>query len=189
MPRIFINLEAGCLQVNLMSTSAQINQLKYTILYYRTGHGPIWSWTEEVVNDQFVHGPKWFWHFHIGPKWSWTEVDDHFGPRTEMVMDRSGWRQRPSRHTAGLGFRPYPNKNITQYYNSNQMIKNVYLLHRLCCCMSSLFLEIIIPAFLFLPTPAHRNVFPFPSYTNKCWLLTRHNLLLSNWHASFHFTN
>ena len=34
MPRIFTNLEAGCLQVNLMSTSAQINQLKYTILYY-----------------------------------------------------------------------------------------------------------------------------------------------------------
>ena len=34
MPRIFINLEAGCLQVNLMSTSTQINQLKYTILYY-----------------------------------------------------------------------------------------------------------------------------------------------------------
>ena len=34
MPRIFINLEADCLQVNLMSTSAQINQLKYTILYY-----------------------------------------------------------------------------------------------------------------------------------------------------------
>ena len=34
MPRVFINLEAGCLQVNLMSTSAQINQLKYTILYY-----------------------------------------------------------------------------------------------------------------------------------------------------------
>ena len=34
MPRIFINLEAGCLQVILMSTSAQINQLKYTILYY-----------------------------------------------------------------------------------------------------------------------------------------------------------
>ena len=27
MPRI---LEAGCLQLNLMSTSAQINQLKYT---------------------------------------------------------------------------------------------------------------------------------------------------------------
>ena len=34
MPRIFINLEAGCLQVNLMSTSTQINKLKYTILYY-----------------------------------------------------------------------------------------------------------------------------------------------------------
>ena len=34
MPRRFINLEAGCLQVNLMSTSAQINQLKYTILLY-----------------------------------------------------------------------------------------------------------------------------------------------------------
>ena len=34
MPRIFKHLEAGCLQVNLMSTSAQINQLKYTILYY-----------------------------------------------------------------------------------------------------------------------------------------------------------
>ena len=34
MPRIFINLKAGCLQVNLMSISAQINQLKYTILYY-----------------------------------------------------------------------------------------------------------------------------------------------------------
>ena len=33
MPRIFINLEAGCLQVNLMSTSAQINQLK---IYYTT---------------------------------------------------------------------------------------------------------------------------------------------------------
>ena len=32
MPRVFINLEAGCLQANLMSTSAQINQLKYTIL-------------------------------------------------------------------------------------------------------------------------------------------------------------
>ena len=32
MPRIFINLEAGCLQVNLMSTRTQINQLKYTIL-------------------------------------------------------------------------------------------------------------------------------------------------------------
>ena len=32
MPRIFKHLEAGCLQVNLMSTSAQINQLKYTIL-------------------------------------------------------------------------------------------------------------------------------------------------------------
>ena len=32
MPRIFINLEAGCLQVNLMSASAQINQLKYNIL-------------------------------------------------------------------------------------------------------------------------------------------------------------
>ena len=34
MPRIFKHLEADCLQVNLMSTSAQINQLKYTILYY-----------------------------------------------------------------------------------------------------------------------------------------------------------
>ena len=34
MPRIFIHLEDGCLQVNLMSTSAQINQLKYTMLYY-----------------------------------------------------------------------------------------------------------------------------------------------------------
>ena len=34
MPRIFINLEAGCLQVNLMSTSTQINQLKYTKIYY-----------------------------------------------------------------------------------------------------------------------------------------------------------
>ena len=33
MPRIFKHLESGCLQVNLMSTSAQINQLKYTILY------------------------------------------------------------------------------------------------------------------------------------------------------------
>ena len=32
MLRIFKHLEAGCLQVNLMSTSAQINQLKYTIL-------------------------------------------------------------------------------------------------------------------------------------------------------------
>ena len=36
MQRIIKHLEAGCLQVNLMSTSAQINQLKYTILilYY-----------------------------------------------------------------------------------------------------------------------------------------------------------
>ena len=33
MPIIFKHLEAGCLQVNLRSTSAQINQLKYTILY------------------------------------------------------------------------------------------------------------------------------------------------------------
>ena len=32
MPRIFKHLEAGYLQANLMSTSAQINQLKYTIL-------------------------------------------------------------------------------------------------------------------------------------------------------------
>ena len=36
MPRIFKHLEAGCLQVNLMSTSAKINQLKYTVLYYTT---------------------------------------------------------------------------------------------------------------------------------------------------------
>ena len=37
MPRIFKYLEAGCLQVNLMSTSAQINQLKiyYTKLFIR----------------------------------------------------------------------------------------------------------------------------------------------------------
>ena len=35
MPRVFKHLEAGCLQVNLMSTSAQINQLKYTILSKR----------------------------------------------------------------------------------------------------------------------------------------------------------
>ena len=34
MPRIFKHLEADYLQVNIMSTSAQINQLKYTILYY-----------------------------------------------------------------------------------------------------------------------------------------------------------
>ena len=34
MPRIFKHLEAGCLQINLKSTSAQINQLKYTILGY-----------------------------------------------------------------------------------------------------------------------------------------------------------
>ena len=34
MPRIFKHLEAGCLQVNLMSTNAQINLLKYIILYY-----------------------------------------------------------------------------------------------------------------------------------------------------------
>ena len=40
MPRIFKQLEAGCLQVNLMSTSAQINQLKYTILYYYTKPRP-----------------------------------------------------------------------------------------------------------------------------------------------------
>ena len=33
MSSIFKHLEAGCLQLNLMSTSAQINQLKYTILY------------------------------------------------------------------------------------------------------------------------------------------------------------
>ena len=34
MPRKIKHLEAGCLQVNLMSTSVHINQLKYTILYY-----------------------------------------------------------------------------------------------------------------------------------------------------------
>ena len=39
MLRIFKHLEAGCLQVNLMSTSAQINQLKYTILYYTIQSG------------------------------------------------------------------------------------------------------------------------------------------------------
>ena len=33
MPRIFKHLKARCLQVNLMSNSAKINQLKYTILY------------------------------------------------------------------------------------------------------------------------------------------------------------
>ena len=32
MPRIFKHLEADCLQINLMSTNAQINKLKYTIL-------------------------------------------------------------------------------------------------------------------------------------------------------------
>ena len=36
MPRIFKHLEAGCLQVNLMGTNAQINQLKYAILLYYT---------------------------------------------------------------------------------------------------------------------------------------------------------
>ena len=36
MPRIFKHFAAGWLQVNLMSTSAQINQLKYTILFYTT---------------------------------------------------------------------------------------------------------------------------------------------------------
>ena len=34
MPRIFKHLEAGCIQVNLMNISAQINQLKYTLIYY-----------------------------------------------------------------------------------------------------------------------------------------------------------
>ena len=34
MTKIFKHLEAGYLEVNLMSTSAQINQLKYTTLYY-----------------------------------------------------------------------------------------------------------------------------------------------------------
>ena len=34
MPRIFKQLEAGCLHVNLLSTSAQINQLKYTLLLF-----------------------------------------------------------------------------------------------------------------------------------------------------------
>ena len=34
MPRIFKYLEVDCLQVNLVCTSAQINLLKYTILYY-----------------------------------------------------------------------------------------------------------------------------------------------------------
>ena len=39
MPRIFIHLDAGCLQVNLMSTSTQINLLKYTIYYTKlTGY-------------------------------------------------------------------------------------------------------------------------------------------------------
>ena len=41
MPRVFKHLEAGCLQVNLMSTSAQINHLKYTIPYYYTISGVI----------------------------------------------------------------------------------------------------------------------------------------------------
>ena len=41
MPRIFKHLEAGYLQVNLMSTSAQINQLKHTILYYYSTASPI----------------------------------------------------------------------------------------------------------------------------------------------------
>ena len=36
MPRIFKHLDAGCLQVNLMSTNAQINQLKYTKKIYYT---------------------------------------------------------------------------------------------------------------------------------------------------------
>ena len=48
MPRIFINLEAGCLQVNLMSTSTQINQLKYTILYYTTER----FWYIGLLNDE-----------------------------------------------------------------------------------------------------------------------------------------
>ena len=35
IPGIFKHLDAGCLQVNLMSISAQINQLKYTLLAAR----------------------------------------------------------------------------------------------------------------------------------------------------------
>ena len=45
MPRIFINLEAGCLQVNLMSTSTQINQLKYTTILYYEFVEPPGTWT------------------------------------------------------------------------------------------------------------------------------------------------
>ena len=54
MPRIFINLEAGCLQANLMSTSTQINQLRYTILYYTILY---YLWMEE--KDLRNCNPKW----------------------------------------------------------------------------------------------------------------------------------
>ena len=54
MPRIFKHLEAVCLQVNLMSTSAQINQLKDTILYYtmaivREGQRPYITHSQRVT--------------------------------------------------------------------------------------------------------------------------------------------
>ena len=49
MLRIFKHLEAGCLQVNLVSTSAQINQLNYTIVttdnYRQLFHLPITTLT------------------------------------------------------------------------------------------------------------------------------------------------
>ena len=50
MSRIFKHLEAGCLQVNLMSTSAQINQLKYTILYTISACKGIQNWFNYLIS-------------------------------------------------------------------------------------------------------------------------------------------
>ena len=56
MPRIFKHLEADCLQGNLMSSSAQINQLKYTILKVYSNYSNMKSnlVREKIVRDLTV---------------------------------------------------------------------------------------------------------------------------------------
>ena len=38
----------------------------------------------DLVLDRYCHGTFPMNRNSSGPKWSWAEVDDHFGPRTDV---------------------------------------------------------------------------------------------------------
>ena len=99
MPRIFKHLEAGCLQVNLMSTSDQINQLKHTILYYinnnniNNNNGP--QLTNIPLPDEIIAIKQLAWDAPViaADKASlWSSLPDS-GNRTIRSQDNSPSRQ------------------------------------------------------------------------------------------------